>query len=202
MKKMIIWAIIMMPMVSYGQGKWEGKFEQLGTTLPTPNTYRTGAGAPGRDYWQQQADYVINAELNDDNQSISGEETITYYNNSPDNLEYLWVQLDQNRRAKDSNTSLVTPVSMPESVSGKNLQRAINDFDFDGGFKIAFVKDANGNDMAYKINKTMMRIDLTEPMKAGSTLKFSIGWKFNIQDRMKQGGRSGYEFFPKDGNYS
>ncbi len=202
MKKAIILAVILMPIMSYGQGKWGGKFEQLGTTLPTPNSYRTGAGAPGRDYWQQQADYVIKAELDDTKQSITGEETITYYNNSPDNLEYLWVQLDQNRRAKDSNTPLTNPTSMRDTISGKNLQRTMNDFDFDGGFKIAFVRNAKGKSMPYTINKTMMRIDLAEPMKAGSTLEFSIGWSFNIQDRMKQGGRSGYEYFPKDDNYS
>ncbi len=74
--------------------KWKGKFEQLDQVLPTPNEYRTGSGAPGPKYWQQKADYVINVELNDDNQSITGSETITYTNNSPDVLKYLWLQLD------------------------------------------------------------------------------------------------------------
>src|SRR5258707_15862140 len=84
--------------------QWKGKFEQLDQMLPTPNEYRTGSGAPGPKYWQQQADYDIKVELNDDNQSITGSETITYLNNSPDVLKYLWLQLDQNLFAKDSNT--------------------------------------------------------------------------------------------------
>ena len=72
------------------------KFGQLGQELPTPNTYRTASGAPGHQYWQQRADYTIKVELNDENQSVTGSETITYTNNSPDVLTYLWVQLDQN----------------------------------------------------------------------------------------------------------
>src|SRR5690242_13301446 len=75
---------------------WQGKFEQLNQTLPTPNEYRTGSGAPGPRYWQQKADYIITAELNDDNQSITASETVTYFNNSPENLTYLWLQVDQN----------------------------------------------------------------------------------------------------------
>lgn len=202
MKRVFIYMLTLMPLLTFGQGKWEQKFEQLGTQLPTPNSYRTGSGAPGKEYWQQQADYVISAELNDENQSINGEETITYYNNSPDNLEYLWVQLDQNRRAQDSNTPLVTESAMSDSISGKALQAMISDFGFDGGFKIGFVKDAAGKAMRYTINKTMMRIDLPNAMKPGDKVTFQIGWSYNIQDRMTQWGRSGYEYFPKDGNYS
>jgi hypothetical protein len=202
MKKGLIVALVLLPFLNYAQGKWEQKFEQLGTTLPTPNSYRTASGAPGKDYWQQKADYGIVAEWEDNTLSITGEETITYYNNSPDNLDYLWVQLDQNRRAKDSNTPLVTESTMTESISGKELQKKINDFDFDGGFKIAFVKDATGSKIPYFINKTMMRINLATPLKSGEKTTFSIAWSFNIQDRMTQGGRSGYEYFPKDDNYS
>src|SRR5687768_1056066 len=84
-------------------GQWQGKFEQLEQVLPTPNEYRSGSGAPGPRYWQQKADYTISVELNDANQSISGTETITYHNNSPDVLRYLWLQLDQNILA-DHNT--------------------------------------------------------------------------------------------------
>ena len=202
MNRLIIIALMLCPLLTFGQGKWEQKFEQLGTTLPTPNNYRTGSGAPGKDYWQQRADHVIKADLNDENQSITGEETITYTNNSPDQLGYLWVQLDQNRRAKDSNTPLVTESMMSDSISGKSLQAMINDFDYDGGFKIAFVTDENGDPMKYMINKTMMRVDLSQPLKTGDQVRFNIGWSYNIQDRMTQWGRSGYEYFPKDGNYS
>ena len=189
-------------------GEWDKKFEQLGTMLPTPNSYRTASGAPGIDYWQQRADYKINVILNDDNQTISGEETITYYNNSPDVLRYLWVQLDQNVRAEDSNTPLVSPSRMSNSLNGKRLQDLtksytnINGEKYDGGFKIDHVKDSEGNDLSYSVVSTMMRIDLEKPMNTGSSFSFDIKWSYEVNDRMKIGGRSGYEYFPKDKNFS
>ena len=189
-------------------GEWDKKFEQLGTMLPTPNSYRTASGAPGIDYWQQRADYKINVILNDDNQTISGEETITYYNNSPDVLRYLWVQLDQNVRAEDSNTPLVSPSRMSNSLNGKRLQDLtksytnINGEKYDGGFKIDHVKDSEGNDLSYSVVSTMMRIDLEKPMNTGTSFSFDIKWSYEVNDRMKIGGRSGYEYFPKDKNFS
>lgn len=188
----------------FSQGKYEQKFEQLGTKLPTPNTYRTGSGAPGPSYWQQKADYEINVEINDENQVLTGNEKITYFNNSPDVLKYLWVQLDQNVRAKDSNTPLSNTMSVPQndSIVGRFLQRGLNDTDYDGGFKISAVKDGNGKTLPYLINKTMMRIDLPKPMKTGDNFTFTIDWSYNINDRMLIGGRGGYEYFPEDENYS
>ncbi|WP_416867695.1 MAG: M1 family metallopeptidase [Imperialibacter sp.] len=187
---------------SYAQGTWGQKFEQMGTMLPTPNTYRTASGAPGREYWQQKADYDISVTLNDNNQSVTGEETITYHNQSPDQLKYLWLQLDQNMRAKDSNTPLVSSSSMPDTISGKSLQQRITkDQDFDGGFKIASVKTVDGKAIPYTINKTMMRVDLPQPLKSGAEVSFKVAWSYTINDRMQLGGRSGYEYFPKDGNY-
>ena len=79
------------------------KFEQLGTILPTPNSYRTASGAPGHEYWQQKADYKIKAYLDEDQLNLKGSETITYYNNSPDGLEYLWLQLDENQHSSINN---------------------------------------------------------------------------------------------------
>ncbi|WP_152001455.1 MULTISPECIES: M1 family metallopeptidase [unclassified Imperialibacter] len=184
------------------QGQWGQKFEQMGTLLPTPNTYRTASGAPGREYWQQKADYDISVTLNNNNQSVTGEETITYHNQSPDQLKYLWLQLDQNMRAKDSNTPLVSSSSMPDTISGKSLQQRITrDQDFDGGFKIASVKTVDGKAIPYTINKTMMRVDLPQPLKSGGEVSFKVAWSYTINDRMQLGGRSGYEYFPKDGNY-
>ena len=104
MRKLFFVLLIIVPVLSKAQGKWEQKFEQLGTMIPSANSYRTASGAPGKDYWQQKVDYVIQAELDDDTQSIRAKESITYFNNSPDALKYLWVQLDQNRRAKSSDT--------------------------------------------------------------------------------------------------
>ncbi|MDN5214543.1 M1 family metallopeptidase [Fulvivirgaceae bacterium BMA12] len=206
MKNISLFSIVFLFVQSavFGQGKYEQKFEQLGTTLPTPNTYRTGSGAPGSEYWQQKADYEINVEINDETQVLTGSEKITYFNNSPDVLEYLWVQLDQNVRSKDSNTALSQTSSLPanNTIPGRFLQKTVNDTDYDGGFKIAAVKNNNGQGLSYTINKTMMRIDLNKPMKTGDSFTFSIDWSYNINDRMLVGGRGGYEYFPKDGNYS
>lgn len=185
----------------YSQGKWDRKFEQLGTDLPSPNTYRTASGSPGKDYWQQQADYDMEVELDDQNQKITGKETITYFNNSPDELRYLWIQLDQNMRAKDSKTPLVTRSTMKSVVSGKQLAGMIEDYDYDGGFNITVVKDTKGKSLKYTINQTMMRVELPSPMNTGDQFKFDIEWWYNVNDLMSDGGRSGYEYFPKDDNY-
>lgn len=206
MKKILPFLIVCMFVQTslFSQGKYEEKFEQLGTKLPTPNTYRSGSGAPGPSYWQQKADYEIEVEINDENQLLTGREKITYFNNSPDVLKYLWVQLDQNVRAKDSNTPLTNTLGMPpnDSIIGRFLQRGLNDTGYDGGFKIAAVKDAGGKTLPYHINKTMMRIDIPKPMKTGDSFTFTIDWSYNINDRMLVGGRGGYEYFPKDDNYS
>jgi hypothetical protein len=177
------------------------RFEQLGTMLRTPNVYRTASGAPGHLYWQQQANYVIDVELNDDNQSIKGSETVTYINNSPDQLTYLWIQLDQNNRSKDSDTPKVTESSITPRMSLRQLEGILwHSEDYD--LKILSIKDASGNPLNVAINKTMMRVDLPQTLKAGETFSFSIDWSFNIHDRVGFiGGRPGYEFFPKDGNY-
>ena len=175
------------------------KFRQLYQELPTPNTYRTASGAPGHEYYQQQADYKMNITLNDDDQTVHGEERITYINNSPDQLDYLWLQLDQNMRAKDSDSKLITVEKMEDFRSLGAIQRRM--FEFDGGFKIQEVKATNGNPMNYSINKTMLRIDLDQPLKSGSKISFDIKWWYNINDRMKIGGRSGYEYFPEEDNY-
>ncbi|MEQ8423491.1 MAG: M1 family metallopeptidase [Cyclobacteriaceae bacterium] len=181
--------------------QWQGKFEQLGQILPTPNEYRTGSGSPGPEYWQQQADYVITAELNDVTQSITGSETITYHNNSPDVLSYLWLQLDQNLFDEDSNTGKTRTNSISDNLSTKEVAGSLNLYDFDGGYKIKSVTDAGGNPLKHFINATMMRVDLPKRLKQGEEFSFKIEWSYNINDRMSQGGRSGYEYFPEDQNY-
>ncbi|MEM6813184.1 MAG: M1 family metallopeptidase [Bacteroidota bacterium] len=180
--------------------EWEQKFEQLGTILPTSNVYRTASGAPGHLYWQQKADYKMKIVLDDNNQSITGSETITYYNNSPDNLEYLWVQLDQNVRASDSDTPLLSRSSMKDTLNFFAVFSITGNSEYDGGFKIKSVRK-NEKEMIYTINKTMMRIDLEQPLKTGENMSFSIDWSYNINNRMTSGGRSGLEYFEEDENY-
>ena len=175
------------------------KFEQLGTALPTPNNYRSASGAPGPQYWQQRADYDIRAELSDENQSITGSETITYYNNSPDELGYLWLQLDQNIFDKESNTAKTQTGTLNNTMSF-NALNFVTRTQFDGGFKITAVKDKGGNALAHTINKTMMRVNLPQPMRPGDKFVFSVDWHYNINDMQKVRGRSGYEYFPADDN--
>lgn len=177
------------------------RFEQLGTELRSPNVYRTASGAPGHMYWQQQANHEIEVELNDDNQSIKGWQKITYTNNSPDELKYLWIQLDQNERDKDSNTPKIAESRINPRMNLRQLE-SILWHDMDLGLKINNVKNLAGEDIPVTIVKTMMRVDLPQPLKPGETTEFTMDWSFNIHDRMSFiGGRPGYEFFPKDGNY-
>ena len=176
----------------------KNKFRQLKQEFATPNVYRTASGAPGHEYWQQKADYKIEVELNDENQQLHGFETITYHNQSPDELTYLWIQLDKNIRAKDSDTYKTQTSTMRERYSFSQLEAMNNSFD--GGFKIEEVKDKKGGALKYTINKTMMRIDLNEPLKPGNTISFSIKWWYNINNRAFVHGRSGYETFENDSN--
>ena len=177
----------------------ESKFKQLGQELPTPNVYRTASGAPGHAYWQQQVDYNIQVTLDDENQRIDGEERILYKNNSPDELRYLWLQLDQNVRALDSDSYKIRE----SRINGRSSFGSIQGLEpsFDGGFKIQYVGDETGKPLKYTINKTMMRIDLPRPLKPGGTFVFDVAWWYNINDRMKDGGRSGYEYFEDEDNY-
>ncbi|TXK37488.1 M1 family metallopeptidase [Pontibacter qinzhouensis] len=176
------------------------KFGQLGQELPTPNTYRTASGAPGHQYWQQRADYTIKVELNDQNQSVTGSETITYTNNSPDVLTYLWLQLDQNIYEPNSMSNLTRTGSLEERMSIQAMERLARE-NFDGGFKIQAVKERGGKALNYTINNTMMRVDLPSPLKPKQSFTFSIDWHHNINNQLTLGGRSGYEYFPTDGNY-
>ena len=182
------------------------KFKQLGEELPTPNVYRTASGAPGHQYFQQQADYDMEITLDDQTQRIYGKETITYTNNSPDELRYLWVQLDQNMRAKNSTTQEINTDGI-FSQRGNTAQTAFNQlkknqfYDFDGGFKIDYVQSTGGANLRYTVNNTMMRVDLPTPLGKGQKFSFNIKWWFNVNDRMDIGGRSGYEYFEEEDNY-
>ncbi len=176
----------------------QSKFRQLYQELPTPNSYRTASGAPGHEYYQQKADYVIHVELDDNTQRVSGTETITYHNNSPDPLTYLWLQLDQNMRSKDSDTHKIKNNEIDGRMSFSELKGLHNKFD--GGFHIEYVRDVNDKAMEFLINKTMMRVDLDKPLRRGESVSFKIKWWYNVQNRMDWGGRSGYEHFEEDGN--
>ena len=182
-------------------GKYDtNKFSQMYDLLATPNMFRTASGAPGPAYYQQQADYKINVELDDKKSKLTGSETVTYYNNSPDTLEYLWVQLDQNQAAKTSQTPLAESQRMEQVFPAGNFANKFLKQEQERGFNIEFVKDVKGNPLSYSINQTMMRINLSTPMKPGEKFTFSINWWYNINNYRQDGGRSGYELFEKEGN--
>lgn len=177
------------------------KFEQLGTILPTPNSYRTASGAPGAAYWQQRADYDIEAYLDEDQRHLKGAETITYYNNSPDDLDYIWLQLDENEQSSVKNADYAFSSTLPKRAIADQLKpNELPVADNGYGVNLEKVTDASGNPLKYTVNKTMMRIDLPKPLKKGEKLILKINWNYQISNRMVMGGRGGYENFPEDGN--
>lgn len=202
MKRLII-CLVVMSLGAQAQQKWSGKFEQLDQLLPTPNSYRSSSGAPGPGYWQQRADYDISVAINDDTQVLTGSETITYYNNAPEPLTYLWLQLDQNIEAKGNMTQSTKSNTLRDSIPAKYLASALGETGYPGGYTIKSVKDAKGSPLATLVNFTMMRIDLPAPLKTGEKFTFTIDWSYNILDRMVGGNndRGGMEFFPADRNY-
>jgi len=177
------------------------RFEQLGTILPTPNEYRTASGAPGPKYWQQRCDYDIVAELDEPNLRLNGKETVTYYNSSPDILTYLWIQLDENQHSSTNNSGYQNSSRMQKVMTDADLQNFGGKLDKEYGDVILKVMDAAGKNLKYTINKTMMRIDLPQALKSGQKFIFKIDWYYNIINRIKYGGRGGYEYFPEDGNH-
>ncbi len=175
------------------------KFKQLYEEWPTPNTYRNAAGAPGHHYYQQKADYFIEVELDETGKTIRGTELITYHNNSPDALNYLWLQLDQNIRKPDSDAEKTEQNRISPRMTYNELNSIIKKFD--GGYHIDQVKDGNGKDLPFTVVKTMMRIDLPTPLMPGGKTQLRIKWWFNVHNRAEFGGRMGYEYFEKDSNF-
>ncbi len=178
------------------------KFEQMGGILPTPNEYRSASGAPGPKYWQQRCDYDIKCELDEKNLTLNGSETVTYFNNSPELLTYLWLQLDENQHSSvnNANYQVSNPMSTetsPDQLESTDEAKTDNGY----GFNILKLTDATGKTLNYTINKTMMRLELPAPLKAGQRFIFKLDWNYKIADRNTRRGRGGYEYFPEDGNY-
>ncbi|NHZ39055.1 M1 family metallopeptidase [Massilia sp. CCM 8693] len=201
----VLVALFLVAGVASAAEPFDDKFRQLEEVLPTPNTIRNAAGAPGHAYWQQRADYTIRARLDENKRTISATETVTYHNNSPDTLAYLWVQLDQNIFKPDSDARMSATVASREAwakarsdedgMRFEGMRSILENPGFEGGFAIGAVKGADGKPLRHTINKTMMRIDLPQPLKPGARLSFNIDFSFNINDAKVQGGRTGYEKF-------
>jgi len=177
------------------------KFAQLGAELVTPTETRLASGAPGPQYWQQRADYAIDVILDDQRQRISGSETINYHNNSPHSLNYIWLQLDQNRFQRDADGVLSQSAPNFEKLGFKKMAGLLLKNEFDGGVDIQSVVDGNGNDLKHTVVKTMMRVDLPAPLKSGEQFEFSVKWQHNIINAVYGGSRGGYEYFEDEKNY-
>ena len=184
------------------------KFRQLEELLPTPNAQRTASGAPGHAYWQQRADYVIDATLDDTKQSLTGAATITYHNASPDALAYLWLQLDPNIFAHGSDNRVTS--GSPRATPGVNpldkfpyasLEALLLQESYDSDLKISAVTDAAGTALPHTVVKTMMRIDLPAPLAPGAKTTFKVSWSYLINNAKLLSLRCGYEYFEKDKNY-
>lgn len=182
----------------YGQ---EDAFRQLEEVLPTPNDFRTASGAPGSGYWQQRADYVIDVEIDDEHQRLIGKESITYTNNSPDALSYLWLQLEPNIFNPDSAAAKTEAAPDFKEFPFEALYRLMLREKFKGGMNITAVKDDRGGDLKHTVVGTMMRVDLPAPLAPGKSLTFSVDWDYLINDAKNIGGRTGYEYFEEDKNY-
>lgn len=201
MKKPVLFLIFLCSLsCAFAQESYNpSKFHQLEEWWPTPNEYRNGAGAPGHSYWQQRADYDINVKLDEEKQTITGSEKIVYYNNSPDALKYLWLQLDQNIYKKNSMTEMSKTKEDLQNMSFGSYKSMYNDFD--GGFNIDFVKDGKGAALKYTIVNTMMRVDLPQPLRKGEQFVLQINWNYKINNTKLVGGRSGAEYFEEDKNW-
>jgi len=192
------------------KGDFEDKFRQLDEVLPSPNVYRNAAGEPGHEYWQQQADYSIKVSLDEPARRLTASQTVTYKNNSPDTLRYLWLQLDQNRFKEDSIAEMTRPfTAKPQGslnqraaatpqITLNSLRRIQSQADNVLGYDITRVADARGNALSNTIVGTLMRIDLPRPLEPGRSTTFQIDWAYNLIEQKAIGGRAGYEHFPDD----
>ena len=199
---LILFTINLIP-VSTGQvySYKEDPFKQLHELLPSPNSNRLASGAPGPNYWQQRADYHIKVILDDKNQRLIGSETINYQNNSPHTLNYLWVQLDQNRFDPNSEELLIQEAPGLDGMSFNRLKSQLYRQSFKGGHQIKKVTDSKGEKIKFSIIGTMMRIDLKKSLTPKSNYVFNIDWEYNIIDADLNRARGGYEYFKEDKNY-
>ncbi|HEU4853417.1 MAG TPA: M1 family metallopeptidase [Telluria sp.] len=198
-------ATLLLSASAFAADPFDDKFRQLDELLPTPTEVRSASGAPGHGYWQQRADYRMRVRLDEAKRSITGAGTVTYYNNSPDTLDYLWVQLDQNMfRADSDNRKVATAPSREAWAKAKSdsdglhyegLRFMLETRTFDGGITISNLVGSDGKPLRHAINKTMMRIDLPQPLKPGARFSFSLDWQFNVPEMKVLGRRSGFEKF-------
>ncbi len=177
------------------------KFQQLEQLLPSPNAQRNAAGAPGPGYWQNRADYAIEARLDEKQHALTGRGTVTYHNASPDTLTYLWLQIDPAFFSHNSDSrALALPPQDPAKFPYRTLQEMVTAESYSSDLKITEVQDATGRPLAHTIVKTMMRVDLPAPLAPRGTFTFSLAWNYKLNPWKGSAFRTGYEIFTPDGN--
>ncbi|WP_419191578.1 M1 family metallopeptidase [Engelhardtia mirabilis] len=176
-------------------------FRQLEEVLPTPNAYRNASGAPGHEYWQQKVDYAIEISLDEDSRRFTGSERITYTNNSPDELRYLWVQLENNLYSPDSHGALVEENSGLAKEGFGTMRAMLARDEFEGGIDVLAVRDGAGAALTHTVVDTMMRVDLPQPLASGARTEFEIDWTFVMNDSREVWARAAAEYFEDDGNW-
>jgi hypothetical protein len=194
------------------KGDFEDKFRQLEEVLPTANIYRNAGGEPGHAYWQQKVSYDINARLLEKARRIEASERISYTNNSPDSLRFLWLQLDQNRFRGDSTAELTQTFADPgrrqakqkDSEENKTPQISLDELrrrqfmaDHKLGYEILAVR-GNSGPLSHTINGTLMRVDLQRVLEPGQSVEFMVEFAFNILEEDAVSARAGYEHFAED----
>jgi len=199
--------------VKQTKGDFVDKFRQLDEMLPTPNDYRNAAGEPGHSYWQQQVDYKIKVKLDEPKRKVTGSASISYHNQSPYRLKYLWLQLDQNRFKSDSIAETTKtfggigrrgPITehakgdKPARINLTELRRQQFFDDIELGYQISEVRDSSGTELPFVISGSQMRIDLPETLESGERFEFSLQFGFNVLEEDSVRARSGYEHFPDD----
>jgi len=186
--------------IRQSKGAFEDKFRQLDEIWPTPTRTRNAAGAPGQDYWQQQVDYRIEVILDERARRITGSETVSYHNNSPDTLRYLWLQLEQNLFREDSVDHRTRTLAEAERITFDDVHRLQFLADHEGGHRLTRVETINGEALDYRVHGTQLRIDLPSPLGPGQTFRFRIDWNYDLVEEDAVNARAGYEHFPEDGN--
>ena len=180
---------------------WQGKFEPIDNMISPPNAYRNASGAPTKSYWQQRANYKIKVTLDEKNNALTGEEVITYFNNSPDDLSYVWMQIEQNVNKKGNEDFGSINNSMKDNMTARQMQFLTRAINFPAGYSIKHVKDTDGNNMKTMVNNTMMKVKLNTILKSGESTNISMAWSYPITDRsLFLLSREGYEYFPADDN--
>jgi hypothetical protein len=160
-------------------------------TLPAANIYRTGSGAPGPKYWQNRADYDLEATLDTAKTTLSGKLRLRYTNNSPDTLRFIWMQMEQNAFKDKSLNSFIFPQESRFGARGFEGGDVVEHFEQIGTINTRAGASAK-TPLKTRVEGTMMKVDLAEPLAPGRTATFDVAWHFLIPehgaDRMGRDG--------------